>query len=775
MAATTIFFNGRVISVPGSYSEVDASGLEQVGLGAAGIVAVLGTAEGGKPVSAIEEPKDFLRFTKPEKVRETFRSGDLREVGDMLFAPSTDPAVQGGAQEVVAMKINPATQSVATLTNPQGDALDLTSRDYGAFTSQINVDVQTGTNKGKLITIIFEDQTESGDDIGGDELFKLSYEKPTNGWDTMRGQVITGGSIKCDATRDVAGLDGDIGTGLAAPGEVEVVSSNAADIGMQVTVYGLDGTGAPKRELFTLNGTTAQEGSQIWAAGDVLGVKVIGTTAGTVTVQPKGGGAAILVAAAGTDQVKGIVKGVAMYVSGSEITMAPDAAVAADTDIIVIGTDSSGAVQLEKITITVAGGTTPETGSGLFSGITGIVLGDVAAARTITVSAEAAKASPLTQTTLQKASDYFNGRHIATVGGFVLDLVTSMLTFPLADLDVMPADVDILDPANPSFYADLWAAKYWINQNSVLVSAEYASGASGGALDNTVAPVFLANGLEGTPVFDDWVKALNLLKKTRINTVVVLTADPAVQAQLDAHCAYMSGIGRSERDGVVGIADTITGDVVNKDTVKSRIVDLNTFHLRACAQAIERFNTAGERQEFGPQFQAAIVAGMQAGSPVGTSLTFKYANVLSYRQHNTWNPTDDAEEMVQAGLMFLENVEGVGRRWVRNITTFLQSSNIAYTEASVAEAWKYSTFQFRTNMEYAVGRKGFSGTINAGKSVAINTLGLLVDATILTAYRSLDIELIVDVMEVSVEVAPVIPINFVKNTIHLVTIRQSAA
>ena len=33
MAANSIYFNGRTISVPGSYSEVDASGLESVGLG----------------------------------------------------------------------------------------------------------------------------------------------------------------------------------------------------------------------------------------------------------------------------------------------------------------------------------------------------------------------------------------------------------------------------------------------------------------------------------------------------------------------------------------------------------------------------------------------------------------------------------------------------------------------------------------------------------------------------------------------------------------------
>jgi len=166
---------------------------------------------------------------------------------------------------------------------------------------------------------------------------------------------------------------------------------------------------------------------------------------------------------------------------------------------------------------------------------------------------------------------------------------------------------------------------------------------------------------------------------------------------------------------------------------------------------------------------------MQAGSGIGESLTHKYMNVLSIRQHKSWNPTDDAEELIQAGLVFAENIEGAGRRVVRNVTTHLTTNNLAFTEASVNEAVNYSVYTFRGNMEYAVGRKGFAGTENAGKSIAIGTLGLLVDETILVAYRSLFIELIVDMMEVSVEMAPVIPINFVKNTIHLVTIQQAAA
>jgi hypothetical protein len=141
----------------------------------------------------------------------------------------------------------------------------------------------------------------------------------------------------------------------------------------------------------------------------------------------------------------------------------------------------------------------------------------------------------------------------------------------------------------------------------------------------------------------------------------------------------------------------------------------------------------------------------------------------------SWNPTDDAEEMVQAGLCFLESVEGVGRRVVRNVTTHLTSDNLAFCEGSVNQAVNFAAYNFRGNMETAVGKKGFAGTLNAGKAVAIGTLGLLVDNAVLVAYRSLSLDLIVDVMEVSVEIAPVLPVNFVKNVLHLVTIRQSAA
>lgn len=767
--ATSIFFNGRTISVPGSYSEVDASGLEQVGLGATGIVAVLGTAEGGRPVSDITETKDFIRIKKPESARTQFRSGNLREVADMLFAPAKDPNILGGAVEVVAMKVNPATQSVGVLANAYGDCMDLTSVDYGAFTSQVNVSIGDGTSQGKLVTITFEDVVESVDDLGGDSIFKVKYVKPTGGWDTMTANIEAGGHLVCAGTRDVGGLDGQITAQPSGASVMSVASSDSGDTTQQITIYGLDDTNAAVKETLNLTGDTPVVGTQVFSK--VLGARLSAAAVGTITVSDDDPATILTIAPAAL--TAGLAVCSTMYAAGT-IDVVADAATT--KNLLLVGYGSTGAVQLEKLTLN---GTTPVNGAGVFSELTYLAMGEVEAARTVTFSGEAIRTNASTQNTIQKVADYVNARAVGT-DGFILTVVTGMTTFDPDDLDVTNGAggaVSCLSPAEPDFYADLWAVINWMNLNSQFVNSERASGAVGGAPNNTTAPLFLAGGAEGTVVSQNWQDALNLLKKVRVNSIVALSPDPAVHAMVDAHCAYMCGIGRSERDGFVGLMNAGMTDVASKTEVKSQIVDLNSRHIRAFAQAVERYNTAGEREEFAPYFQAAIAAGMQAGSPVGESLTFKYANVLGLRQKSgtgSWNPTDDAEEMIQAGLCFMESVEGVGRRVVRNITTHLSSNNIAYIEGSVNEAVNFAVFNFRTNLEFAVGKKGFSGTINAGKGVAINTLGLLKDAQVIVASRSLDVELIVDVLEVSVEMAPVIPINFIKNTVHLVTIRQTA-
>lgn len=881
---TTLFLNGRVTANPGHYTEIDASGLETVGLGANGIVAIIGTAVGGKPVSEITDPADFLRFTKPEKIRETFISGDLREAGSMIFDPSNDSQVLGGAQEVVAMKVNPATQSSATLVrdiNSQSVVVGtLTSEDYGAFTSQIHHSIANGTGTAKNLTVELEDQIDSETDVGGDVMFQLRYSAPTSptqGWETAAAQVRNTG-IVVNATWSNAGLDGDREQDTIGGTTLDYTSGDAENVGKTVTVYGLDVSDNPQYETKILEtGTVA--GTKTWS-------KILGATISeaaevavvTIDETPAAGSPIFTFAVAGSVD-KGLIRMSAMFVGNTTVVVTPSAAVA--TEALLVGLSPVGLFQMEKIDFNSSANPIRTTNS--WSRIDAIALGDVAAGTTVTVSATAAQTVNTTQSTLQKAADYFNARQTVISGttyGFVWTMVTGSTSKLVADMDLTIASGDgtniMIAVPGADFYANLDALSDYWNDTSGLVNFEktdfvakvievtitaaspgsdnfdytidgtlvqYAAtgaysaqsvrdgsialinstqavntrvvadtnatddankfiitaltprgftlsvtasgGASlsqstltstsgGGVVPDNVTDQFLTGGSEGTTTFNDWQDALNLLKKIRVNSVVVMTGDPAVHAALEAHCAFMCGLGKSERDGFVGLLNDDLDDLPSKTEIKSQIVDLNSRHIRAFGQSITRFNTAGDEEVFLPPFQAVIAAGMQAGSSVGTSLTHKFAKVNEFSQATSWNPVDDVEEMILGGLCFMERVDGVGNRFVRNITTWLKDNNLAFSEASVNNAANFATFNFRTNLEFVVGRKGFAGTIAAAKGAAVNTLGLLVDAGVLVRWQALAMELNADILEVSVEIAPVIPINFVKSTIHLVTVRQIA-
>lgn len=875
--ATTIFFLGRTIATPGSYSEVDASGLEQVGLGASGIVALIGEGEGGIPVSAIDNGKDLQRVSNPQATRDLFRSGDLREAGSMIFEPSSDPAILAGAQEVVFCKVNPATQASATLANGFGDVIDLLSADYGAFTSQINVSIGAGTTTGKLITVIFEDTTETADNVGGTDIFTLQYLNAATSYDTAVTSVTSAGAVRTLATRTEAGLDTEITPFSAGPSTVEI-PANANNAGRVVTVYG-HVSNTPTREQLVVSGSVLVTSTTTFT--EVWGVTMDQVAVTSAVVIDETGGLGQFDIAVGTRQTGARICQ-AMFVADTNISVHSSATSA--TDVQVWGRNA--AQQIVGETLTLSGtASLPTLGSATFAEIDAIVLGDVPnATDNVTLRADAVVSDPTVQTTIQRLGDLYNAK-LATYDvngdgtadtdlGFDFVFVTGVLGASPTGLDEA-LDTDVYSPATGSFTADTQAVIDYLNTTSLVtatlstftsqvdritvdsvvnstlyqfevdgipvtylsdssateaeivagliaacnttpgVSYKVVASASTASSDldltarfgqgftttesdgnlsltfptaavgakvvpaNTTAPVFLQGGTEGTTTFTDYQKAFNLLKQVRVNSIVPLTGDPAVHAAADAHAQFMGGIGRSERDIFVGLSaldgnNAPTGALPTKTSIKSQIVDINSRHTRAFAQEVEKFNTAGERATFSPWFLATLAAGMQAGSPVGTSLTFKYGRVLSIDQDSTWNPIDDSEEMIQAGLVFMENVEGVGRRFVRNVTTFLQTNNIAFTEGSVNEAVNFSTFNFRSNLEIAVGARGFAGTLNAAKSVAINTLGLLVDAGAITAYRALFLELIVDVLEVSVEIAPIIPINFVKSTVHLVTIQQSA-
>ena len=168
-----------------------------------------------------------------------------------------------------------------------------------------------------------------------------------------------------------------------ADGKVDFVSSNAGDTTQTLTLHGLNNAGAYIAETVALNGTTPVQ--TVANFRHVLGVTKSAATLGTVTVSADTAGpvtTTLFTLAAGV-----LSRGMqTVALTGTGV-----ATVGVDTNtnvnVVLLGTDLAGAAASALVNLATAA-TTPVATSQAFGTITAIVLGDVAAARTVTVSAK---------------------------------------------------------------------------------------------------------------------------------------------------------------------------------------------------------------------------------------------------------------------------------------------------------------------------------------------------------------------------------------------------
>ncbi len=759
---TSLFFDGLRTPIPGAYSKNDLTGLETAGLGGSGIVAAIGTAKGGIPYTAIAQPEtDLQEATDDGQARDFFREGVLRDVPPFLFNPSKDDEI-GGAQKVVFVKVNPAAASAQTFANLSGDALILTSADYGVHTTQISVEIGPGTVAGKLLTIRFEAILETLDNLGAAGKFSVLYDGGSDGADTASMAVALTGSTLA-MTRDDLGQDALVTTPISAAGHANVISTDAGDT-MVATIYGLDATNAPQTEEITLTGLVKAVGLLTWNL--VTGVVLATAALGVVTVADEDNVDAVIFDVPIATLQEGFVS---LDIPVASTTVDLVSSGASVKRVVLRGLSLTNVAQVELVTLT---GVVPVTTTASWKRLTSIEMAEVETAQTITTSGIMILAPAASVPTLQALKDLISSEADFTF----IALVGNLTTFAVTDLDVAAA-TSILTTA--TFYAVLYDVVTAVNANSQLVTAAAAAGADG-APNDTTAPVYLTGGNEGdatpgnegviTATQSDWQAAIDLLKQRGdVNSIWPGTGDAAVHASVEAHCAYMGGVGRAERDTFLGAtADETKAQLLARGTA------LNSRHCRLVGQEVRQFNSAGVAVWWPPLYLAAAMAGMQAGSPVGTPLTHKILNVLGIRQASGWNPADDAADLIYGGVVSCESISGKGIRVIRNITTYLVDDNPIYSEGSANEAANFGAKEFRDRMETLIGKAGFSGSALTARGLARGVLKDLTDENIYTAWRSLKVDLVGDALVTRYEAAPITPINFAPVTIHLVTTRQSA-
>ena len=151
-----VFFAGREWVTPATMSTVDDSAMANQNLSVGNVVALIGRSVGGKPNTPIT-------FGDPTTAAAVLQSGELLTAVQNAFAPSAEV---GGAASVVVIRVNPAVQSSLTLLDSSsGPSVLLSSADYGAWTNQIKVKVQPGTNEGLQATSQFANSFYTADNI----------------------------------------------------------------------------------------------------------------------------------------------------------------------------------------------------------------------------------------------------------------------------------------------------------------------------------------------------------------------------------------------------------------------------------------------------------------------------------------------------------------------------------------------------------------------------------------------------------------------------------
>ena len=584
-----------------------------------------------------------------------------------------------------------------------GNAVDLTSADWGAHTTGITVDFDAGVaDRSTVATVEFEGEDEVSADLGGKIYLKLLYKG---------GSAATTDTVKTATTPTTTSVT------LTTGGLV-----SSAEVGKQVLING-EYTVITANTADTL--TLSPALSEAPSIGDTVEIQTV--TGGYMEIQGSAGVATKLVT-----KTYGVSDDLDITFTNNMTLRQLVAQVHQNTNYQAV----------------VAGGVNLDT-------------------------------------TLVKDFDFGPNSRTSNAGILATPSLYTNVTGEGATRDLM-AVVD--------YFNDF--SEY---VNAVRSTDSGSSVAGSGAVMATPTATALSGGTRGTSTNLDFQAGFDDMLLVRCNSVVPLidrdltlegngseATVASVLAQAAAHCAVARGASQSvagERGAFVGFRGT-------KAEVIEQANDLNDQDVALVCQNPTTLDRTGSLVEFGPRMLAVMAASMRAGVvEVAEPLTHKLIRVSGITQDASWDPADvtDANEMIINGVLFAESIDGLGTRWVRDLTTWVADDNLAYSEGSVRDAVRYVAYGLRTTLvERFTGKKATPATIANVKDAASTWLELvrqdniIVDSTdpvtggTIKAYHNLKVTSSGDTVNINVGIFPVPGINFQLTDIFLQLPTQSA-
>lgn len=138
-----VFFNGKLLISPTTASVVNDDAMRNQNLTVGNVVALIGRSSGGKPKTA-------MYFGSPSEAQAALVSGELLDAVLAAFDPSNET---NGPSQVVAMRVNPATQATGVIKAAGAiDVINITSTDYGVKENSVSFKVEAGSLEGLRLT-----------------------------------------------------------------------------------------------------------------------------------------------------------------------------------------------------------------------------------------------------------------------------------------------------------------------------------------------------------------------------------------------------------------------------------------------------------------------------------------------------------------------------------------------------------------------------------------------------------------------------------------------
>lgn len=311
--------------------------------------------------------------------------------------------------------------------------------------------------------------------------------------------------------------------------------------------------------------------------------------------------------------------------------------------------------------------------------------------------------------------------------------------------------------------ADLQACVDWFNGNGeALLNAARATNA--GLPPSNIGFTYLSGGTDGNTTNTEWQNAYSALQTVDVQWVTPVSPNPAIHAMNDAHCAFMSSVGRKERRGICGM-DLGTTDAAALAAAKA----LNSDRTSLVHIGIYDYDSTGTLVLQPPYITAAAIAGAFAAVNPGTPLTNKAIKCRGL-ERDLRNPTD-TDVLIDGGVLCVENTPD-GYKVVQSISTWLVNDNYNRVEVSTGVAVDYTIRQVREKLDGLRGQKGSPLLLSRAKSIIESTLtelarpepqgpGILVGDDKNPAFRAISVSLDADVIRAQFECHPAIGVNYV--------------